>query len=114
MIIGAKINNLIKEHNITQEELAHKLNVAQTSVSNFESNKTIPDFLVMQKVCEVFEVGFEYFVENENEKYVFKKNQNNNIVVGKIEVLNNNMPEGILENMLKRLELLEKILQQNK
>ena len=43
-----------------------------------------------------------------------KKNQNNNIVVGKIEVLNNNMPEGILENMLKRLELLEKILQQNK
>ena len=98
----------------SQEELAHKLNVAQTSVSNFESNKTIPDFLVMQKVCEVFEVGFEYFVENENEKYVFKKNQNNNIVVGKIEVLNNNMPEGILENMLKRLELLEKILQQNK
>ena len=98
----------------SQEELAHKLNVAQTSVSNFESSKTIPDFLVMQKVCEVFEVGFEYFVENENEKYIFKKNQNNNIVVGKIEVLNNNMPEGILENMLKRLELLEKILQQNK
>ena len=114
MSVGTKIRRLRLQNKWSQEELAHKLNVAQTSVSNFETNKTIPDFLVMQKVCEVFEVGFEYFVENENEKYVFKKNQNNNIVVGKIEVLNNNMPEGILENMLKRLELLEKILQQNK
>ena len=114
MSVGTKIRRLRLQNKWSQEELAHKLNVAQTSVSNFESNKTIPDFLVMQKVCEVFEVGFEYFVENENEKYVIKKNQNNNIVVGKIEVLNNNMPEGILENMLKRLELLEKILQQNK
>ena len=114
MSVGTKIRRLRLQNKWSQEELAHKLNVAQTSVSIFESNKTIPDFLVMQKVCEVFEVGFEYFVENENEKYVFKKNQNNNIVVGKIEVLNNNMPEGILENMLKRLELLEKILQQNK
>ena len=114
MSVGTKIRRLRLQNKWSQEELAHKLNVAQTSVSNFESNKTIPDFLVMQKVCDVFEVGFEYFVENENEKYVFKKNQNNNIVVGKIEVLNNNMPEGILENMLKRLELLEKILQQNK
>ena len=114
MSVGTKIRRLRLQNKWSQEELAHKLNVAQTSVSNFESNKTIPDFLVMQKVCEVFEVGFDYFVENENEKYVFKKNQNNNIVVGKIEVLNNNMPEGILENMLKRLELLEKILQQNK
>ena len=114
MSVGTKIRRLRLQNKWSQEELAHKLNVAQTSVSNFESNKTIPDFLVMQKVCEVFEVGFDYFVENENEKYVFKKNQNNNIVVGKIEVLNNNMPEGILENMLKRLELLEKILHQNK
>ncbi len=47
----------------SQEELAHKLNVAQTSVSNFESSKTIPRFFSDAKVCEVFEVGFEYFVE---------------------------------------------------
>mgnify|MGYP000426242682 CR=1 FL=1 len=70
MSVGTKIRRLRLQNKWSQEELAHKLNVAQTSVSNFESNKTIPDFLVMQKVCEVFEVGFEYFVENENEKYV--------------------------------------------
>ena len=110
MSVGTKIRRLRLQNKWSQEELAHKLNVAQTSVSNFESNTTIPDFLVMQKVCEVFEVGFEYFVEKDNEKYIFKKNQNNNIVVGKIEVLNNTMPEGILENMLKRIEVLERLI----
>jgi transcriptional regulator with XRE-family HTH domain len=110
MDVGTKIRKLRLQNKWSQDELAHKLNVAQTSVSNFESNKTIPDFLVMQKVCEVFEVGFEYFVEKDNEKYIFKKNQNNNIVVGKIEVLNNTMPEGILENMLKRIEVLERLI----
>ena len=110
MSVGTKIRRLRLQNKWSQDELAHKLNVAQTSVSNFESNTTIPDFLVMQKVCEVFEVGFEYFVEKDNEKYIFKKNQNNNIVVGKIEVLNNTMPEGILENMLKRIEVLERLI----
>lgn len=107
MSIGTKIRKLRLQHKMSQEELAYKLNVAQTSVSNFESNKTIPDFLVMQKMCEIFEVGLEYFVEKDKEKYVFKKNQNNNIVVGKIEVMNNTTPEGVLENMLKRIEVLE-------
>jgi len=107
MSIGSKIRKLRIQRKWSQDELAHKLNVAQTSVSNFEANKTIPDFLTMQKVCEVFEIDFGYFTENDKEKYIFKNNENNNIVVGKIEILNNNMPEGILENMLKRIELLE-------
>ena len=49
MSVGTKIRRLRLQNKWSQEELAHKLNVAQTSVSNFESNKTIPDFLVMQK-----------------------------------------------------------------
>lgn len=107
MSVGTKIKKLRVQHKMSQEELAYKLNVAQTSVSNIEANKSVPDFLVMQKVCEVFEVGFEYFINKDKEKYSFKKNENNNIVVGKIEVLNNTMPEGIIENMLKRIAMLE-------
>ena len=58
--------------------------------SNFESSKTIPDFLVMQKVCEIFNIGLDYFIEKD--KMVFRE----------LEVLNNNLPEGVLENILKR------------
>lgn len=112
MSVGTKIRRLRLQNKWSQEELAHKLNVAQTSVSNFESSKTIPDFLVMQKVCEVFEVGFEYFIEENSTNNNVEKAKNCNI--GCNTGIINTMPEGILENMLKRLELLEKILQQNK
>ena len=40
MIIGAKINNLIKEHNITQEILADKVGVSQTKIHEIVSGKT--------------------------------------------------------------------------
>lgn len=99
MILGIKIRKLRIQNRWSQEELAYKLNVGQTTVSNFESSKTIPDFLVMQKLCEVFEIGFDYFIKN-----------NENILIGKIGVFNNNLPEGVLENILKRIELLEKSL----
>ena len=113
MIIGAKINNLIKEHNITQEILADKVGVSQTKIHEIVSGKTKKvDFLVMQKVCEVFEVGFEYFIEENSTNNNVEKAKNCNI--GCNTGIINTMPEGILENMLKRLELLEKILQQNK
>ncbi|NHN27372.1 helix-turn-helix transcriptional regulator [Flavobacterium jejuense] len=111
MSVGTKIRRLRLQNKWSQEELAHKLNVAQTSVSNFEANKTIPDFLVMQKVCEVFEVGFEYFVEDTGNTFIIEKveNSNNNNIGYKIDVVNT-MPEGILENMLKRIEAIEKIV----
>lgn len=97
------------QHKMSQEELAHKLQVAQTSVSNFEANKTVPDFLVMQKMCAIFEVGFEYFVEETGNTFIIEKVENsyNNNIGYKIDVINS-MPEGILENMLRRIEALEK------
>ena len=98
MILGTKIRKLRIQNKWSQEELAYKLNVGQTTVSNFESSKTIPDFLVMQKVCEIFNIGLDYFIEKD--KMVFRE----------LEVLNNNLPEGVLENILKRIELLEKSL----
>lgn len=110
MNVGTKIRKLRIKNKMSQEELADNLQIAQTSVSNFEVGKTIPDFIVMQKICEVFNVGFDYFLDSDKEKFIFKKNENNNIIVGKIEVLNNSMHEGILENMIKRIEQLEKRL----
>ena len=98
MTIGTKIRKLRIQNKWSQEELAFKLNVGQTTISNFESSKTIPDFLVMQKVCELFDIGFDYFIENDK------------MVVGKIVALNNNLPERILKDILKRIELLEKSL----
>ena len=113
MSVGTKIRKLRIQNKLSQPELASKLNISQTALSEIESGKTKKvDFLFMHKVCEVFNVGFEYFLEDSITNNNVKKAENCNI--GCSTGIINAMPEGILENMLKRLELLEKILQQNK
>ncbi|NHN27373.1 helix-turn-helix transcriptional regulator [Flavobacterium jejuense] len=107
MSVGTKIRKLRLQHKMSQEDLAHKLNVAQTSISNIEANKSIPDFLIMHKICQVFEVDFEYFIDKNNSNKVKKAEYSN---IGCTNGTINTIPEGILENMLKRIEDIEKII----
>jgi hypothetical protein len=61
----------------------------------------------MDKVCKEFEVDFEYFVED---KSVYNVSKNIGGAVGNNATINNTMHEGILENLLKRIEALEQKL----
>jgi transcriptional regulator with XRE-family HTH domain len=106
--IGVKINNLMKEHSITQEILADYTGVSQTKIHDIISGKTQKiDFQFMQKICEIFNVEFEYFVE---EKSIIKIKKNSGFAVGNHNTINIQSHEGILENMLKRIDALEKKL----
>lgn len=110
MSIGTKIRKLRQDNNkMSQEELAYKLGIAQTSISNIEADKNIPDFLLMEKICNLFNVDLDYFSENRIENCISKKNDANKSS-GEIENPNNNRPEGILENIIKRLEKLETLI----
>lgn len=112
MEIGTKIGVLRKEHKLSQPELAFKLDISQTSLSEIESGKTKKiDFLLMNKICEIFDVDFEYFLNKDSFNFSFEKiekTKGGNIGC-KIETINNNFPEGIIENMIKRIEKLEKL-----
>ena len=43
MTIAEKLKYLRKEHNMTQEDMAEKLNVSRQTISKWETNITIPD-----------------------------------------------------------------------
>ena len=63
MSIGTKIRKLRIQNKLSQPELASKLNISQTALSEIESGKTKKvDFLLMDKVCNVFVVNFDYFL----------------------------------------------------
>ena len=62
MEIGLKIKRLREHHKLSQPELAHKLGIAQTTLSNIESGQTQKiDFALMDKICKEFDVDFSYF-----------------------------------------------------
>ena len=59
MEINEKIYSLRKEHNLSQEELANKLNVSRQTVSKWEVGESKPDFDKIVPLCEIFEISTE-------------------------------------------------------
>ena len=70
MSVGTKIRKLRIQNKLSQPELASKLNISQTALSEIESGKTKKvDFLLMDKVCNVFGVNFDYFLEDKKDSF---------------------------------------------
>ena len=59
--IGHKIKILRKGRKLTQQELADKLQVNRSSISNYEINRRVPPVKELQKICDFFGVGMDYF-----------------------------------------------------
>ena len=59
MNIGEKLFELRKEKNLSQEEVADKLNVSRQTISKWETNQSTPDFDKIIPICELFEISTE-------------------------------------------------------
>ena len=54
MNLGANIKNLRKMYNMSQKELAQKLDISDKTISSWEINRTEPSMLYIQKLGEIF------------------------------------------------------------
>ena len=63
MNIGEKLFELRKSKNLSQEEVAEKLNVTRQTVSKWETNQSTPDFDKILPLCELFERSEEHTSE---------------------------------------------------
>lgn len=60
--VNTSIKDLRKKKNMTQDELAEKLNVTRQAVSNWENGKTQPDIETLTQLAEVFDVSVERII----------------------------------------------------
>jgi transcriptional regulator with XRE-family HTH domain len=61
--VGENIKNIRKKNNITQEELAEKLNVTRQAVSNWENGKTEPDIETLTNIAQIFDISIDELVD---------------------------------------------------
>ena len=59
MNIGEKIYELRTEKNLSQGDLADRLDVSRQSVSKWENNTAVPDLDKLIKLCDVFEISLD-------------------------------------------------------
>ena len=86
--IGKFIASKRKENNLTQKELAEKLNVTDRSVSNWENSKCMPDLSLFEPLSKILNITINdlmsgEIVDDKNYKDTFEKNVVN--VVSNIE-----------------------------
>jgi len=70
ILIGKFLKELRKEKNITQEQLADKLNVSGRTVSRWETGNNMPDISILVEMAELFDVSIPEIIngERKNEK----------------------------------------------
>lgn len=56
LVTGKFISFKRKQKNMTQEQLAEKLGVSNKTVSKWETGKCMPDYSVVQKLCDELEM----------------------------------------------------------
>ena len=96
MNLGEKLFELRKTKNLTQDEVAEKLNVTRQTVSKWETNQSTPDFDKILPLCELYEISTEELLKGEKQEKSEESNYNNE------EKKNKNNYENMTKNQIKQ------------
>ncbi len=102
-MIGEKIKKLRIEHNLTQIELAEKIESQQPQVNRWESGKKFPSLPMLIKISKLFNISLDTLVMDEKDLQTLKiKDKTLLSKIKEIENLNENEKE-IVINMIHTL-----------
>ncbi len=104
MTLGQKLKTLLKEKNMTQEELAEQLDVSRQAVGKWVNDKGIPEVGKLIQISNLFGVSLDYLLKEEEresasgengyyvsgemlEGYLAYKKQNRKRIVGGISLI---------------------------
>ena len=64
--IGSYIARKRKEQNLTQEQLAQQLGVSNKTISKWENGKYMPNYSIIQTLCEALDVTLPELMDGED------------------------------------------------
>lgn len=68
MSFGENLRTLIEERDMTQKELAAKLNIAPSTMGSYVQNTREPDFATLKAISQFFNVPIDYLLDNRTGK----------------------------------------------
>lgn len=73
--LGKKLLKLRKEFEMTQDDVANILGMSRTTFSKYENGNANPPLQVMRKLADIYNVGLEYLIFDENTTIKFNDPQ---------------------------------------
>lgn len=98
--IGKFISKLRKENNMTQQELAEKLNVTDRTISNWETGRRLPDISILKELSVIFSVTIDEIIYG---KKIEKEEIQKKLVDSAIEIYTT-------KQKIEKLQILTEIL----
>ena len=82
MEIGSKILELRKKANLSQEQLAEKMNVTRQTISKWELNETTPDIKQAKELSKIFKISLDELADNDIQSIMVEKISNTEKLAG--------------------------------
>ena len=82
MEIGNKILELRKKANLSQEQLAEKMNVTRQTISKWELNETTPDIKQAKELSKIFKISLDELTDNDFKSIMVEKISNTEKLAG--------------------------------
>lgn len=76
MSLADKLQQLRKQKNISQEELAQMLEVSRQSVSKWESGQSVPEIDKIVRLSDIFDVTTDYLLKDSYDEQAVVKEDN--------------------------------------
>lgn len=88
-----RIAQLRKERGLSQQQLAQKLHVHQTAVSQWEKERTEPSIAAVFDMCTIFDVQADYLLGKNDERSNFYSDPGDGAIIDMAKELS--LPEGL-------------------
>lgn len=75
-MIGERLQELRKDRNVSQAELATVLGVSHYTISSYECDRSDPDDNLKIKLAKFFDVSIDYLLGLTDEQYSFERGKN--------------------------------------
>ena len=62
MAFGKILKKIRQDNNLTQEELAKKINSSRSNIANYENEKNMPSIEILEKLSKTFNVSIDYLL----------------------------------------------------
>lgn len=70
MSFGNILKKIRQENNLTQEELAKRINTSRSNIANYENDKNMPSLDMLDKLSKIFDCSIDYLLGKTNENAI--------------------------------------------
>lgn len=70
MSFGNILKKIRQENNLTQEELAKKIDTSRSNIANYENDKNMPSIDILDKLSKIFNCSIDYLLGKTNKNAI--------------------------------------------